>query len=815
MKMLESIAKDIRYGVRTAFKRPGFMAIAIVTLALGIGANTAIFSLVNTVLLRPLPVDHPDQLVEVYGTQQNGSSITLQSYLNYKDYRDRNKVVTGLLAYRFAPMSLSHESSNERVWGYLVSGNYFDVLGVAPMLGRGFLAEEDKTPGAYPVVVMSYPCWQKRFAADQNIVGKTVTINGRTFTVVGVMPKGFIGTEVAFAPDLFVPMMMAKQIEVDSDWLDARLDDNMFVIGRLKPGVTRPQAESDFQSITLQLAREYPKENEGRGVSLRTPGLFLPSIRSSVVSFTAVLMAVVLLVLLLACVNLANLLLARATERRKEIATRLALGASRARLIRQLLTESVLLSIAGGAGGLLLAAWLTGLVANIKLPTDISLLFDLRLDWRVLIFALLVSLVTGIVFSILPALHASKPELVPALKDEASMGGFRRSHLRNALVVLQVALSLVLLISAGLIVRSLQAAQRMRPGFNPDNAVALSFDMGLQGYSEAQGREFQTRALERARAVPGVRSAAVAAYLPLSLNYNSTTVYIEGQPSLSASQLPQVVPDYVTPGYFETMQIPLRGRDFNESENKKESRVAIINETFARRFFPSQEPIGRRFNFSGPENPFWEVIGVVADGKYNSLGEEQQPAVFRPLLRDYTTSVTLVARANSDPRLVLSSLRREVQALDPNMPLYNVETLNEHMGVPLFPARVAATVLGSFGILALLLAAIGIYGVMSYVVAGRIREIGLRVALGAKRRDVLRLIVGQGMFLAVIGLTIGLMIAFAAARLLSSWLYGVSATDPVTFLAIAILLFVVAGLACFIPAHRATKVDPLVALRYE
>ena len=815
MKMLESIAKDIRYGVRTAFKRPGFMAIAIVTLALGIGANTAIFSLVNTVLLRPLPVDHPDQLVEVYGTQQNGSSITLQSYLNYKDYRDRNKVVTGLLAYRFAPMSLSHESSNERVWGYLVSGNYFDVLGVAPMLGRGFLAEEDKTPGAYPVVVMSYPCWQKRFAADQNIVGKAVTINGRTFTVVGVMPKGFIGTEVAFAPDLFVPMMMAKQIEVDSDWLDSRLDDNMFVIGRLKPGVTSRQAESDFQSITLQLAREYPKENEGRGVSLRTPGLFLPSIRSSVVSFTAVLMAVVLLVLLLACVNLANLLLARATERRKEIATRLALGASRARLIRQLLTESVLLSIAGGAGGLLLAAWLTGLVANIKLPTDISLLFDLRLDWRVLIFALLVSFVTGIVFSILPALHASKPELVPALKDEASMGGFRRSRLRNALVVLQVALSLVLLISAGLIVRSLQAAQRMRPGFNPDNAVALSFDMGLQGYSEAQGREFQTRALERARAVPGVRSAAVAAYLPLSLNYNSTTVYIEGQPSLSASQLPQVVPDYVTPGYFETMQIPLRGRDFTENENKKESRVAIINETFARRFFPNQEPIGRRFNFSGPENPFWEVIGVVADGKYNSLGEEQQPAVFRPLLRDYTTSVTLVARANSDPRLVLSSLRREVQVLDPNMPLYNVETLNEHMGVPLFPARVAATVLGSFGILALLLAVIGIYGVMSYVVAGRIREIGLRVALGAKRRDVLRLIVGQGMFLAVIGLTIGLMIAFAAARLLSSWLYGVSATDPVTFLAIAILLFVVAGLACFIPAHRATKVDPLVALRYE
>jgi predicted permease len=813
--MLDSIGKDLSYALRTAFKRPGFMAIAVVTLALGIGANTAIFSLVNTVLLRPLPVAHPEQLVEVYGTQQNGSSITLQSYLNYKDYRDRNDVLTGMLAYRFAPMSLSHAGGNERIWGYIVSGNYFEVLGVVPMLGRWFLPEEDKTPGSHPVVVLGYGCWQKRFAADQNIVGKTITINGRSFTVVGVSAKGFIGTEVAFAPDLFVPMMMAKQIEIDSDWLASRTDDNIFAIGRLKPGVTSAQAESALQSITLQLAQEHPKDNQGRGVRLLTPGLFLPSIRSSVVSFTAVLMAVVILVLLLACVNLANLLLARATERRKEIATRLALGASRARLIRQLVTESLLLSIAGGACGLLLASWLMRFVENIKLPTDISLLFDLRLDWRVLIFALIVSLATGLVFSILPALHASKPELVPALKDEASMGGFRRSRLRNALVVLQIALSLVLLISAGLIVRSLQAAQRMRPGFNPKNAVALSFDMGLQGYSEAQGREYQTRVLERARALPGVRSAAVADRLPLSINYNSTTIYVEGQPPLSSSQLPQAVPDDVSPGYFETIQIPLRGRDFTEQENKKESRVAIVNETFARRFFPDQEAIGRRFNFSGPEDPYWEVIGVCADGKYNSLGEEQQAAVFRPLLRDYSTSATLVARTNGDPHTVLSSLRGEVQALDPNMPLYSVETLTEHMGVPLFPARVAAIVLGSFGVLALLLAAIGIYGVMSYVVAGRIREIGLRMALGAKQRDVLRLIVGQGMFLAVIGLAIGLAIAFAAARLLSSLLYGISATDPLTFVAIAILLFAVAALACLVPARRATRVDPLVALRYE
>jgi macrolide transport system ATP-binding/permease protein len=812
---MESILMDIQYGFRRLWQRPSFTAIALITLALGIGANTAIFSLVNTALLRPLPVSHPEQLVSVYGTLHDGADFTLQSYLNYKDYRDRNQVLSGLLAYRFAPMSLSHGGSNQRVWGYLVSGNYFDVLGVPPMLGRGFLPEEDKTPDSHPVVVMGYGCWQQRFGADPNIVGKTISINGHNFTVVGVAPRGFIGTEVAFAPDLFVPMMMDHVIEVDANWLDSRADDNLFVVGRLKPGVTAAQAESAMRAITLQLAQEYPKEDEGRGVRLMTVGLFLPEIRSSILSFTAVLMGVVVLVLLLACVNLANLLLARATERRKEIATRLALGASRARLVRQLVTESLLLSLIGGAIGLMIASWINHLVAGIKLPTDIALLFDLRLDWRVLTFALFASLATGVVFSILPALHASRPELVPALKDEASMGGFRRSRLRNALVVVQVALSLVLLIGAGLIVRSLQAAQRMRPGFNPDHAVTLSFDMGLQGYSEQRGREFQNRVLEHARAIPGVRSVALAGWLPLSLNYNSTSVYLEGEAPRPISQLPQVIPYYVSPEFFRTMETPLRGRDFTEQEDKKESRVAIVNETFARKFFPNQDAIGKRFTFSGPGDPFWQVIGVVADGKYNSLGEEQQPAIFRPLLRDYNTSVALVARTTGDSQNVIRALRREMQTLDPAMPLYNVETLNEHMAVPLFPARMAAIVLGSFGVLALLLAAVGIYGVMSYVVAGRIREIGLRMALGASPRKVMKLIVGQGMFLAIIGLAIGLGLAFAGTRLLGSLLYGVSAADPLTFIGIASLLSAVAVLACFVPARRATKVDPLVALRYE
>jgi predicted permease len=754
--------------------------------------------------------------MEVYGTLHNGADYTLQSYLNYKEYRDRTgDVFNGMMAYRFVPISITAGGASERVWGYLVSGNYFDVLGVRPLLGRGFTPEEDRTPGASAVAVMSYGCWQRKFAGDTNIVGRTVSLNNRSFTIVGVMPKGFNGTEVAYSPELFVPMMMAHEIEPGSDWLESRGSDNIFVVGRLKEGVSLQHAEARLGAVTQELAREYPHNNEGRGVRLLTPGLFIPEIRNSVIGFAGVLMGVVALVLLLACVNLANLLLARATERRKEIAIRLAIGASRVTIIRQLLIESILLSLAGGVCGLLLAAWINDLVASAKLPTDIALVIDLKIDWRVLAFTFIVSVLTGIVFSLLPALQSSSPDLVPALKDEASMGGFRRSRLRNVLVVAQVSLSLVLLVCAGLIVRSLQAAQRMRPGFNPENAVALSFDLGLQGYTEERGREFQKQALERARSLPGIRSAALVSTLPLSLDYSYSTIYVEGQPPVSNSQLPVAIPNNVSPGYFQTMEIALRGRDFTEQDDKKESRFAIVNETFARKFFPNQDAIGRRFNFNGPEDPFWEIIGVAADGKYNTLGEAPKPAFYRPFLRDYNTSATLVARTTGDPQTAIEGLRREVQSLDPSLPLYSVKTLTEHMQMPLFATRVAAIILGSFGLMALMLAAIGIYGVMSYVVAGRIREIGVRMALGAQRRDVLRLIISQGMMLAFMGLVAGVLLAFLASRMLTSLLYGVSSSDPMTYTGVALLLAVVALLACYIPARRATRVDPMVALRYE
>ena len=812
---MERLLHDVRYGSRQLLKHPVFTILAVVSLALGIGANTAIFSLVNTVLLRPLPVKEPSQLIEVYGSLNNGADFSIQSYLNYKDYRDRNDVFSGLFVYRIVVASLSHSGSNERVWGYLASGNYFEVLGVKPILGRSFLPEEDQTPGSHPVVVLSYTCWQKRFAGDPAIVGRTILLNNHTFTVIGVAPKGFIGTEVAYAPEYWAPMMMAKVIEPGSRWLDSRDSNNLFMIGRMKPGVTPAQVKASLDAITLQLGKEYPAENEGRGITLSRPGLFIPSIRDASITFAGVLMVIVGLVLLLACVNLANLQLARATSRRKEIAIRLAVGASRGRLVRQLLTEGVLLSLAGGALGLMLAAWINWLVGGIKLPLDVALVFDLPLDWRVLLFTLGLSIFTGVVFSLLPALQSSKPALVPSLKDDAKLGGFRRSRLRNSLVVAQVSLSLVLLVCAGLIVRSLQAAQKMRPGFDTQAAIAISFDVGLQGYEEAKGRAFHHQILDRVRAVPGVRAAALTSNLPLALNYNSSSVYLEGQPAVGSGRLPTCIPMSVSPGFFETMGIALRGRDFADSEDKLEARVAVVNETFAKKFFPGIDPIGKRFNFSGPKDPLWQIIGVCSDGKYNTLAETPQPAVFRPQFRDYDTVVTLVARTEGDPRSMIAPLRKEFQEMDPTLPLYDIKTLTEHMKIPLFPARMAANVLGSFGVLALVLAAIGIYGVMSYVVAGRTREIGLRMALGAQLRHVRQLILGQGMILASIGLAIGLVIVFILARFLTSMLYGVSPTDPITFITITFLLAGVALVACYIPARRAARVDPMVALREE
>jgi len=817
--MMTTLWQDLRFGLRRLLKNPGFAAVAILSLALGIGANTAIFSLVNTVLLRPLPeVANPEQLVSVFPINKD-DSVQAFSYPNYVDFRDRNEVFSGLFVTRFAPMSLSREGSNERVWGNLVSGNYFDVLGVKAARGRTFSPEEDRTPLSHPVVVLSHGCWERRFGRDPALVGKSITLNGHSFTVVGIAPEEFSGTEVAYKPEVWVPVMMLEWIEPGSNWLDRRSTQNLFATGRLKPGVNVAQAKATLNVLAQQLGKEYPDTNEGQTITLTPPGLIHPILRGPVISFTGVLMFTVGLVLLIACTNLANLLLARATERRKEIAIRLALGASRFRLVRQLLTESVLLSVTGGVLGLLLAFWVIDLVAAFRPPINFPLAIDINVDGRVLGFSLLISFATGVLFGLVPALQATKPELVPALKDTASQSGYRRSLVRSGLVIAQIALSLVLLIAAGLVVRALRHLQTMNPGFDPENRLTMSVDVGLQGYDKTRGQQFYQQLTERVGGLPGVQSTSLASFIPLSLNYNSVNVHVEGQAPVRGANVPSAMNASVGLNYFSTMGIPLvEGRDFGEGDREGATRVVIVNESFARKFFPASNPvenaIGKRVSYRS-DGPLFQIIGVARDGKYFSIGEAPRPFIYFSLLQDYEPSAILLVRTSSDSKRMLASIRGEVQKLDDKLPVYDVKTMTEHMSLSLFPARIAAALLSSFGLLALALAGVGIYGVMSYSVAQRTREIGIRVALGATPRDVLRLVVWQGVTLALIGLSIGLVGSLVMTRLMSSVLYGVSETDSITFLGISLMLMVVVLLACYIPARRATKVDPMIALRYE
>ncbi|MGH9839006.1 MAG: ABC transporter permease [Blastocatellia bacterium] len=812
---MQTLWQDLRYGARILWKQPGFTLIAVVTLALGIGANTAIFSLVNTILFCPLPVQEPQRLVAVFPTIQRTNEPQAFSYPNYVDVRDRNDVFSGATAYQISAMSLSRNGNNEIIWGYLATGNYFELLGVKAALGRTFTPEDDRTPGAHPVAVLSYASWQKRFGADRNIVGQTVLLNNHSYTIIGVAPPRFNGTEIVYAPEIWAPMMMVEQIVPGAHQLEQRNDSSMYCVGRLKAGVSVAQAESSLSNLMAQLGREFPDSNEGKRMMLTPPGLIFPTFRTPMIGFAGVLMLTVALVLLIACANLAGLLLARATGRRKEIAIRLSLGASRARLVRQLLTESLLLALAGGLAGLLLAVWLIDLVIAFKPPVFIPLLLDLQLDWRVLSFTVGLSLLTSALFGLIPALQATKPELAPALKDESALGGYRRSRLRNGLVVAQVALSLVLLVAAGLVVRSLGHVQVMSPGFNPENVVELMMILSLQGYDEAKGKQFQQQMVERVQALPGVKSAAIINKLPLGLTRSDRYIFIEGAPPTLGAQTPYALFANVSPGYFQTMEIPLvEGRVLTERDREDAPKIVVINETFARRFWPGQNAIGKRFRHGSADGPLVE-IGVAKDGKYFSLGEAPQPFFYLPSLQSYADPTTLLVRTTNNPKAAIAQIRGEVLKLDPTMPFVEVKTLTEHMSLSLFPLRIGASVVGSFGLLALLLAAIGIYGVMAFAVSQRTREIGIRMALGAQGADVLRLIIKQGLRLMLIGLGLGLAGALLLTRLMSSVLYGVSATDLVTFVSVTVLLGIVVLLACWIPARRATKVDPMVALRCE
>ncbi len=822
---MSTFLQDLRYGVRMLARTPGFTVIAALSLALGIGANTTIFTVINAVLLNPLPLKSPSELLAVYTTDQRnrgGFNNFLQtSPLNYQDYRDKNEVFSELAAHQFLPLNISGGTGEpQQVFGEIVTGNYFDVLGVRPLAGRTFLPDEDRTPGAKLVAVLGYGEWQKRFGGDRAIVGRTITLNGSAFTVIGVMPKGFKGTNAIGAPALWVPYMTYPV--TTSGFIREAVDSRralMFdLTGRLKPGVSRQQAEANLKTIASQLERQYPNDNRGRSITVLplAQATVNPGFRDNLVMAGGLLMTIVGVVLLIACANVANLLLARASVRQREIAVRLSLGASRARLIRQLLTEGTLLALAGGALGLLLAYWAQGLLWSFRPPFLPADAIDLQPDLRVLAFTIVVSVGTGILFGLAPALQASRPDLVVELKDRTSAptGSGRVLSLRNLLVAAQVALSLVALVGAGLFLRSLQNAQKIDPGFDADHLAVLTVDLGAQGYGEERGRQFERQMIERAAATPGVGGTTLAGSIPLFNGGFARTVFLEGQDPTDqrAGRLVQV--DIVSPSYLRTVGIALmRGRDFAESDQPNTPAVCIVNETMAKQFWPDQDPIGRRFRFFGQDH-FNEVVGIARDSKYNFIGEGPTPYVYQTLTQVYQPQVSLFLKS-ANPGAVLGTVRSEVQQADRNLPITTVFTLTAIFDQSLWAPRMGASLLAVFAGLSLALAVVGIYGVMAYSVNQRQRELGIRMALGATRSSVMRLVVTQGFRLAVIGVAVGLLASLAVTRVIATMLYGVSATDVVTFVTVPALLTLAAVAASYIPARRATRIDPMVALRYE
>ncbi len=699
--------QDLVYGLRRLFKTPLFTLIAVVTLALAIGANTIVFSVVNTLLLRPLPVERPQDLV---------SFVDSQSFPNYRDFRDRTQALSGLAAIRIGIVAMSHSSENARVWGYEVTGNYFGLLGVRPALGRFFTPAEDQKIGGDPYIVLSYSTWRHRFGGDPRVVNQTVKINGLSYTILGVAPKGFFGTELLYAPEFWVPMSMEPQVEPGNNWLNNRMTWDAWVLGRVKRGISRVAAEHEIQGIAAQLVREHPAENDGMRVRLTAPGFVGGSLRGPVTAFASVVMGVALLVLLIACTNLASFLLARATDRRKETAIRLALGAGRFRVLRQFLMESLWLAVLGGAAGLLLAWSLTGLISAAGLPFDVPLNKTLQIDPHVLFFTLAASLGTVLLFGFVPALKAARPDVIPALKNESWSRRLRRFELRDVFVTGQIALSIVLLVGSVLVVRSLQNALTVNVGFNPKNAASVAFDLGDQGYTSAQGMEFQKRILQRVEQLPGIERASEANTIPLSLDVSTTGLIVYGKPETPMGERTRTITYSAGPDFFRTMQTRmLEGRDYNWRDTPKSPKVVIINRALAKRLFPNEDALGKRIGQGG--NVWWQVIGVVEDGKYASLNDQDQPVVFWPLMQQYDSTTALVVRSHLPGDQVIAMLRKVVREMDPTMPLFDVGTLENHLALPLTPARLAASALGSFGFLAAVLAAVGVYGAVAYAVA--------------------------------------------------------------------------------------------------
>ncbi|HZM91548.1 MAG TPA: ABC transporter permease [Blastocatellia bacterium] len=822
---MDNTLQDLRYALRLFLKSPGLTASAVLALALGIGANSAIFSVVNGVLLRPLAgVAEPDQLVTIEGTQ-NGRPANSR-YPDYVDHRDNNSSLAGLAAHCPTPLSFNN-GTPERLRGDLVSGNYFAVLGVKPALGRLITPEDDDQPGSHAVAVLGYGFWRRAFGSEPTVIGQGIKLNGYDFTIIGVAPRDFAGTETGGSYDVWIPIKMQVQAmprTMGRNWFNDRSAGWLGLFGRLKPKVSVEQAQAELATIAQELEQTYPMTNSGRGVSVLS-GLGLSSgDRASLGRLLTLLLAAVMFLLLIACSNVSNLLLLRATSRTREIAVKQALGATRGRLIRQLLTEGLMLSFVAGGLGLLLAPWSAELILAFQEPAYGLSGVNITTDARVLIFTAAISIVTAVAFGLAPAIRASRVDLVTSLKDGAPSSGHRKSRLQSNLVIAQIALSLVLLIGAGLAVRTMQAALSIDRGFDSEKMVLMSMDLTIRGYSPAKGQSFYEDLIKRVDALPGVVSSTLAKTVPPNDWSDRLSVFLPGEePPLdllrARSDLGiRVDANRIAPNYFRTLGIPiLVGREFTDGDRAGAIPVGIINEKLANRLWPGETAVGKLLAV-----PFWDetrppiqIIGVAGDTKHRSLLADMPMLIYLPELQAYDGRATLVARTNGDPKDLIPAIRDVVAELDKDLNLFAVKTMAEQIDSTLWQQRIAAGLIGVFGLLALGLSAIGIYGVISHSVAQRTREIGIRMALGADARGVRRMILRQGLILAMTGVLVGLAAAFALTRLMSSLLYGVSATDTITYVISSIVLVGVALGACIVPARRATKVDPMIALRCE
>jgi putative ABC transport system permease protein len=815
---MDMLAQDLRYALRRLVASPGFTLVAILSLGLGVGVNTAIFSVVNAVLVRGPQVADPGSLVEVYSETTGEPQIGASSWPDFRDLATLTDVFDGVTAYEMFFASQSGDDGSDLVLGELVSASFFEVLGVTPVLGRGFLSSEDEVPGRDPVVVVSQAYWKRKLGGDPDVLGSTLRLNGDIYTIVGVAPEGFTGMWPALSMDVWAPSMMMDRLMAigNKGRYEQRGSQSIFIKARLQPGVALERAQAASSALATRLLEAYPEADDRLDFKL-TPTLDVavhPLVDKALVPVAGMLMAVVGMVLLIACTNLASFLLARGADRKKEVALRLALGARRGRLVRQLLTETMLLALTGGAVGVGLAYWTVRLLTRFQPPLPVPITLDLSLDSTVFLFALAISLGAGVLFGLLPALQSTKPDVAPTLKEEGDRrGGGRTGRLRAGLVVTQVAVSLVLLVGSGLFLRSLIAAQAIDPGFDAPEAAMISIETRTSGYEDAEALVALRQLTERIGALPGIDAVAAVDRLPLSATVHVQDFQIPGhEPPEGRDGIPLDAVS-VSAGYLDLLRIPiLSGRGIEVGETGESEPVLVISEAMARRFWPLQDPVGQVIRTRGADV---QIVGVARDTKVRTLGEAPRPLAYYPLEQNYRSLVTLVARGRGPAPETLALLRRTLREFDPNLVIMSQSTMQTHLSGMLFAPRMAAMLLAVSGGLALLLTAVGLYGVVSYSVSRRTREVGVRMSLGADPGSVVGLVIRGGLRLVIWGTAIGLALAFAITRAVEGLLYGVSATDPVTFLGVPLLLLTIAALAAYVPARAASRVDPVTALRSE